>query len=94
VLKHSVVKIAEFLHTQHSNKLPSLQLPRRDQALLYSHVDAIVSEIETLDVPKGIIALHNGSAFDIGSMRAAISSRRFHEFNCLNLIMSSYSSYL
>jgi hypothetical protein len=45
---------------QHSDKLPSLLLPRRDQALLYSHVDAIFSKLETLKIHKGIIALHNG----------------------------------
>ncbi len=45
---------------QHSDKLPSLLLSRRDQALLYSHVDAIFSKLETLDAHKGIIALHNG----------------------------------
>ncbi len=39
VLKHSVVKIAEFLHSQHSDKLIGLQLPRPDQALRFSHVD-------------------------------------------------------
>jgi hypothetical protein len=49
VLKFSVVKIAEFLHSQHSDKLTSLQLPRHGAALLFSHVDAICSKIETLD---------------------------------------------
>jgi hypothetical protein len=50
VLKHSVVKIAEFLHSQHSNKLTDLQLPRPDQALRFSHVDEICAKIEFLDV--------------------------------------------
>ena len=36
VLKFSVVKIAEFLHSQHSDKLTSLQLPRHGAALQLS----------------------------------------------------------
>jgi hypothetical protein len=93
VLKHSVVKIAEFLHTQHSNKLPSLQLPRRDQALLYSHVDAIFSKLETLKIHKGIIALHNGVSIGHrkhgGCQRVYVApfpSRRFHDFNRMDFV--------
>jgi hypothetical protein len=56
VLKHSVVKIAEFLHSQHSDKLTCLQLPRPDQALRFSHVDEICAKIEILDAYSGIIA--------------------------------------
>jgi len=36
VLKFSNVKIVEFLHSQHSDKLTSLQLPRHGAALLFS----------------------------------------------------------
>ncbi len=60
VLKHSVVKIAEFLHSQHSSKSTSLQLPRRDQGLRFSHVDTICSKIDTPDAHSGIIALNHG----------------------------------
>ena len=48
VLKHSVVKIAEFLHSQHSDKLTGLQLPQPDQALCFSHVHEICAKIEFL----------------------------------------------
>jgi hypothetical protein len=60
VLKHSVVKIADFLHSQHSDKLTDLQLPRPAQALCFSHVDEICAKIEFMDAHSGIIALHNG----------------------------------
>ena len=39
VLKHCVVKIAEFLHSHHSDKLTGLQLQRSNQALRFGQVD-------------------------------------------------------
>jgi hypothetical protein len=79
---------------QHSDKLPSLLLPRRDQALLYSHVDAIFSKLETLKIHKGIIALHNGVS--IGQRKhegcqrvhvAPFPSRRFRDFNHIDFVL-------
>jgi hypothetical protein len=79
---------------QHSDKLPSLLLPRRDQALLYSHVDAIFSKLETLKIHKGIIALHNGVR--IGQRKhegcqrvhvAPFPSRRFRDFNHIDFVL-------
>ena len=79
---------------QHSDKLPSLLLPRRDQALLYSHVDAIFSKLETLEIHKGIIALHNGVS--IGQRKhegckrvhvAPFPSRRFRDFNHIDFVL-------
>ena len=91
VLKFSVVKISEFLHSQHSDKLTSLQLPRHGAALLFSHVDAICSKIETLDAHSGIKALHNGVSIGHkkheGCQRVYVApfpSRRFHDFNCMD----------
>jgi hypothetical protein len=93
VLKHSIVKIAEFLHAQHSDKLTSLHLPRPDQALRLSHVDEICSKIEVLDAHSGIIALHNGVS--IGHRKhegvqrvyvAPFPGRRFHNVNRMDMV--------
>ena len=93
VLKFSVVKIAEFLHSQHSDKLTSLQLPRHGAALLFSHVDAICTKIETLDAHSGIIALHNGVSIGHkkheGCQRVYVApfpSRRFHDYNRMDYV--------
>ncbi len=78
---------------QHSDKLPSLLLPRCDQALLYSHVDAIFSKFETLDVHKGIIAVHNGVSIwhrkHEGCQRVYVApfpSRCFCDFNRMDFV--------
>ncbi len=93
MLKYSVVKIVEFLHSQHSDKLTGLQLPRPDQAFRFSHVDEICAKIEFLDAHSGIIALHNGVS--IGHRKhesfqrvyvAPFPGRRFHDFNRMDIV--------
>jgi len=93
VLKHSVVKIAEFLHSQHSDKLTGLQLPRPDQALTFSQVDEICAKLEFLDAHSGIIALHNGVSIGhnkhAGFQRVYVApfpGRRFHDFNRMDFV--------
>jgi len=93
VLKHSVVKIAEFLHSQHSDKLTGLQLPRPDQALTLTQVDEICAKLEFLDAHSGIIALHNGVSIGhnkhAGFQRVYVApfpGRRFHDFNRMDFV--------
>ena len=97
VLKHSIVKLAKFLHSQHSDKLTSLQLPQRKQSLHFSRMDQICSKIETLDADSGIIALHNGVSIGhrrhAGCQRVSVApfpSRRFHYFNRMDHVMPSF----
>jgi hypothetical protein len=93
VLKHSGAKITEFLHSQHSDKLTNLQLPRPDQSFHFFHVGAICSKFETLDAYNEKIDLHNGVSIRHRKhehcQRVNISpfpSRRCHDFNRMDFL--------
>ena len=60
LLKHLPIKISEFLHKNHGDKILSLQLPGSQNGLRLQQIDKLFEKIDKFDKDGTMIVLHGG----------------------------------